>query len=469
MSGAIVLSENRVIYDGSLVDISIDDLAIINHTLYEVEVPTFYQNEDNEIEDSRNNKLKPEIFLKNYQTLVETAIRKKLQNMTGVQKNFKREQRNVKEEQINVEKVQDDDVIIDTVENQDCFLRMFFYQALLVYAFVTSALSLLNTCQICKNCSNEPPHEKPATEATEKSENPSETFGEKIAEDNTSEDSSQNAAPVGPLFDDDSIGSSTLNLEVFSVKNTAHVEQCKPCSEPMSLRQESPFLTASKCVTMLILPIILTLILYFLMKNTYIDNTKQDNSFNYLPSLNNTSPNIQTANYITNFNENMENSTNQQEINYILKHVYSVLTEFQENNTDIKTHSIRGHYSYKSSTNKGNSTQECFNNDTDLKTFNFSVFILLFFAVIFYSKLSETKLSSTNSLNNNLNKCLMAFLVTWTPSVIDMVVSRILTTRQPNIFSTLLLLFGNMDKLFSVNENIKLFKHFIKPNNKINI
>ncbi|XP_066257667.1 uncharacterized protein [Euwallacea similis] len=438
---------------------NIEDLAIINETLMrDVETPVFYsvETEDpplsehsNEIEGTRNNKIKVQEFLQNYHELVKNTF-KKMQEYEG------EEARNIHRKRFKnlVEK--------DVLENQNCFLRTFLYQALLVYSFITSALSLINTCHMCEQPLEETPKPEPETsnkpepETSNKPESESQasaSFGEKIVDDN----SSQNAVPVGPLFDAESIGSSSPNIDVFTVKKTSSQREWN-CQENNVVKFQPILTTAGKCSSMLLLPALLVGLLYLAMQPQTLPNeTKVEADLSMFLDFNNTRSNIKPEL----FNKNQET-----EIDRILHNVYSVINKFQDEHKDSNMPILRKQYLYNSKTT--NMTTQCQVNETSTKIFDVFVLILSFFAVLFYSKIKEVKMPKDN-WSLNMNKCIVAFFVFWVPEIVETSMLRLIVPREPNILSAILLFIGNLDRVYAAKRNISMFKHnFQKMNAFVN-
>lgn len=272
------------------------------------------------------------------------------------------------------------------------------------------------------------------------------------------------------MFQTGSCEGSSTNLEVFSVKKLSQVNLTNqpPEATVQTLRQENPLITAVKCVTVLVLPVVLVLILYVLMKNNVAMNKVEPDNFDvsFLPNFNDTTSNMQ-ADII--FKDVSAQSAAESEITHILKNVYKVINSAQENQKNTKMPIVTGQYLSKLKTHHSSNVdnKECIGNESNLKTFDFAIFVLAFFAVLFYTKTSEMKLSIPGS-KTKINKCIWAFSMMWSPGIIDLIVSRMITTREPNVISALLLLLGNMDRLYSTKRNIDIYKMYGKANTFVN-
>ncbi|XP_066149321.1 uncharacterized protein [Euwallacea fornicatus] len=428
---------------------NIEDLAIINETMIEdAETPVFYSvdTEDpsllehsNEIEGTRNNKNNVQEFMQKYHQLVKNTFK-------TIQEHQGENGRNINRKMF--KNLADKDVL----ENQNCFLRIFLYQALLVYSFITSALSLINTCHMWV----QPPEEtlKLEPETSNKSESESQasaSFGEKIVD----EISSQSAAPVGPLFDAESISSASPNLDVFTVKNTSSQRELN-CQDNYIVKFQPILSTAGKCSSMLLLPALLVGLLYLAMQpQISINEAKTDLSM--LPDFNNTRSDIKPELLI----KNQDN-----EIDRILRNVYSVINKFQDEHKHSNMPIVRKQYFYNSKIT--NMTTQCQGNETYTKIFDVFVPILSFFAVLFYSKIRAVKMPKDN-WSLNMNKCIVAFFVLWVPEIVETSTSRLILPREPNILSAILLFIGNLDRVYAAKRNINMFKHnFQKMNAFVN-
>ncbi|XP_076253855.1 uncharacterized protein LOC143192391 [Rhynchophorus ferrugineus] len=121
-------------YDHVIYENNIDDLAIINDTLAADSYISFYPESENEAEDTRNNKIN---FLQRYNELVQMSINNKTKNISK-EISQRRSRRLTSEKQTL------------TMEEQNCFMKIFLYQALLVYSFISCIVSLIYVCQTCK-------------------------------------------------------------------------------------------------------------------------------------------------------------------------------------------------------------------------------------------------------------------------------------------------------------------------------
>jgi len=297
-------------------------------------------------------------------------------------------------------------------------------------------LSLLNTCQISQKCSEEVNKEPPS---------------EVTSENNTIEE----VSAVGPFFDQTS--ESSTKLDVFTVKPPSPTSS--PPKSPINVKQDSQLVVAGKCGVILTVPSLLVALLYLLMT---LQAANSDNSLE--------TPSDLWANFnetrLSAGSENLlkiqKNHTKQAEIDRILRNVYVVINKFQEEHKDVKIPTFRGQYLFKSPPQ--NVSTNCLEDPTTLKAFDLFTVVLGYFAVVFYTKLTEVKLPKTD-WSLNVNKCIVAFSIMWTPEVIETLVSRLITVKQPNIFSAVLLLVGNLDRVYAAKRNISMYKsNFCKMN-----
>ncbi|XP_050315637.1 uncharacterized protein LOC126750160 [Anthonomus grandis grandis] len=425
-----------------------DDFAIVNDTMFNSNEEDYLSDDrNNEVEDSRKNtKPSASLFLEKYQALVQEAISQKFPNKL-------RKERNLLSNILDYARNFKEGENIDIVENQNCFLNSFLFEALLVYSFITSVLSLLNKCHICQRCPEDNSHLTPKgleiKSTTSKS--PSDSFGEKIADDSL--ESIENGVKIRPLFDSDSIKSHAPGFEVFAVKTgtAGDAEKKKECKKQNSFLNREAMRVAAKCSFMFILPIMLILLMFFLMRNNithnhFIENVSMDplQDFNLIPH-----------NVEANFNE--ENSTTYSEINNIVGKVYMVLNKIQESHKA---------YPKKKSIVSGldmaihqNQTEQCVLDNPYIKTFDFVVLVVVFFLVILYTKIKEPTLLKDVS-TQGLNKSLLSFLVMWAPSIVDTVLSKFITLKEPNMMSAIMLLLGNLEKIYSTKKEVDIFKMY---------
>lgn len=300
----------------------------------------------------------------------------------------------------------------------------------------------MNTCQISQKCSEEA-NKKPPSEVT--------------IENNTVEEVSEIPDPVGPFFDQTS--ESSTKLDVFTVKTPPTT----PKSPIKDLKPESQLVVAGKCGVILTVPSLLVALLYLLM------TLQAENSNNSLETASNLWPNFNETRLSSSENllKIQKNNSKQAEIDRILRNVYIVINKFQEEHKDVKIPTVRGQFLFKSPPQ--NVTTNCLEDPTTLKAFDLFTVVLGFFAVVFYTKLTEVKLPKTD-WSLNVNKCIVAFSMLWTPEMIETLVSRLITVKQPNIFSAVLLLVGNLERVYAAKRNISMYKSnfckmnaFIKP------
>lgn len=298
-------------------------------------------------------------------------------------------------------------------------------------------MSLLNTCQISKKCSEEA-NKKPPSEVT--------------SENNTIEAISENPNPVGPFFDQTS--ESSTKLDVFTVKPPTS----SPPKSPIN-SQDSQLVVAGKCGVILTVPSLLVALLYLLMTlQASNNNNSLETPSDLWANFNETRLSAGSENLL----KIQKNHTKQTEIDRILRNVYIVINKFQEEHKDVKIPTFRGQYLFKSPPQ--NVSTNCLEDPTTLKAFDLFTVVLGYFAVVFYTKLTEVKLPKTD-WSLNVNKCIVAFSLLWTPEMIETLVSRLITVKQPNIFSAVLLLIGNLDRVYAAKRNISLYKsNFCKMN-----
>lgn len=281
------------------------------------------------------------------------------------------------------------------------------------------------------------------------------------SKNNTIEEVSESPNPVGPFFDQTS--ESSTKLDVFTVKSRPSTSS-PPMSPITDLKQPSQLVVAGKCGVILTVPSLLVALLYLLMTlHAANSNNSSETPLELWANFNETRLSAGSENLL----KIQKNNTKQAEIDRILRNVYIVINKFQEEHKDVKIPTFRGQYLLKSPPQ--NVSTNCLEDPTTLKAFDLFTVVLGFFAVVFYTKLTEVKLPKTD-WSLNVNKCIVAFSMLWTPEMLETLVARLITVKQPNIFSAVLLLVGNLDRVYAAKRNISLYKSnfckmnaFIKP------
>lgn len=411
---------------------------------------------------------KKDQFLSNYQNFIKQILKQKSNYSSGIINrdgifNFngpptvrqKRENKN------------------DTEPEENCFNKTFYEDALLISSFIHCLINLLNQTLYCKKCINDnenggiPNNEENSAKKENKDKDDnhgsaSETQAS-VLSDNSSD--KESAATVGPLFIDKpktELDSYSPNIEIFQAKCTSKVDLFNNESSNEEQLTESKIKSVVEILISWIMPILATLILYFLMTQQMKYENNDDISPINIPNFNTTRVNPNIMHVMQHPNSSI--------LDKIISNVYHVVDQVKKNNTNKATPSTLELLQYMSHQNrvpKQKKSEMCPKITTlGIKLYYFFIYLAILLGIVFYGKIVQIIAKTKSSeYSNQLNNSLISFSVMWLPSIAEVLIRTFFDGNKVGILSDIFLFLGNSNQLYTMASNY----YQCKRNNKCNI
>lgn len=414
-----------------------------------------------------NEATKKDQFLSNYQNFIKQILKQKSNNSGIINRdgifNFngpstvrqKRENQN------------------DTEHEENCFNKTFYEDALLISSFIHCLINLLNQTLYCKKCINDnenggnPNNEENSAEKENKDKDDNHDSATETQASVLSDNSSdkESAAAVGPLFIDRSkteLDSYSPNIEIFQAKCTSRVNLFKNESSNEEQFTEPKIKSFVEILISWIMPILATLILYFLMTQQMKYDNNDDISLIHIPNFNTTRINPDIMHVMHHPNSSI--------LDKIISNVYHVVDQVKKNYTNKATPSTVELLQYMSHQNrvpKQKKSEMCPKVTTlGIKLYYFFIYLAILLGTVFYGKIVQIIAKTKSSeYSTQLNNSLISFSVMWLPSIAEVLIRTFFNGNKVEILSDIFLLLGNSNQLYTMASNY----YQCKRNNKCNI